>query len=113
MGVREFCASRGITVADFGRMIGLPLYDRESKPLRKQRHTYTSVNAKHRLEKNSWTLKEFMKMRQVFGLSDIEAVKIMLGKWEGVKDEDKKTEDVRGMRDRIHTEELKREILQP
>ena len=111
MGVREFCASRGITVADFGRMIGLPLYDRESKPLRKQRHTYTSVNAKHRLEKNSWTLKEFMKMRQVFGLSDLEAVKIMLGKWEGVKNEE--TEEVRDMRGGVHTEELRTKILQP
>lgn len=111
MGVREFCASRGITVADFGRMIGLPLYDRESKPLRKQRHTYTSVNAKHRLEKNSWTLKEFMKMRQVFGLSDIEAVKIMLGKWEGVKDET--AEKMQGMRQGVYTEELNTEVLQP
>ena len=111
MGVREFCASRGITVADFGRMIGLPLYDRESKPLRKQRHTYTSVNAKHRLEKNSWTLKEFMKMRQVFGLSDIEAVKIMLGKWEGVKDET--AEKMQGMRQGVYTEELNTKILQP
>ena len=111
MGVREFCASRGITVADFGRLVGLPLYDRESKPLRKQRHTYTSVNAKHRLEKNSWTLKEFLKMRQVFGLSDIEAVKIMLGKWEGIKDEE--TEKMQGMRSGIHTEELNTEVLQP
>ena len=111
MGVREFCASRGITVADFGRMIGLPLYDRESKPLRKQRHTYTSVNAKHRLEKNSWTLKEFMKMRQVFGLSDLEAIRIMLGKWEGAKDET--AEKMQDMRSGIHAEELNTEVLQP
>ena len=109
-GVKEFCQSRGISMAEFGVIIGVPVYERSTHPSNRSPSTYKVSGISYRTKEGRWTLQEFMKLRIKFRLSDIEAAKILLGRWEGVNHDAK--QKMRNMREGVYPEEKDTEVLQ-